>query len=51
MRKRSLWITGQIFRDCWKEARYYLAKDSEEAFEKVVLNLKVVDLCREYILC
>lgn len=50
MWKRRLWMTGQILRDCWNEACYYITRDSEEAFEKVVLNLKIIDLCREYIL-
>lgn len=49
MRKRRLWITSQIMRDCWKKALYYKEEHSDEAWEKLVLNLKVIGLCREYI--
>lgn len=50
MRKRRLWITGQIMRDCWIKALHYKDEHSDEAWEKFVLNLKIVSLCREYIL-
>jgi len=50
MRKRRFWITGQILRDCWSKALYYKDRQSDEDWEKLALNLKVISLCKEYIL-
>ena len=50
MRKRRLWITSQIMSDCWKEVHYYENKNSQEALDKVVHNLKIIALCKEYIM-
>lgn len=54
MRKRRLWITSQIMHECWvKSLNYYKQysnQQSDEAWEMLVHNLKIVSLCREYIM-